>query len=114
MEQLNPKARCSECRKAGRSVRATFHLQGQRLGTDGQQRPYRGYLCVRHDRSIRKQGGQWAARLSVDPDRLARKHTAFTSLAQLCRHRVPALRLLADAYDKHQADRGDPRRAERC
>jgi len=128
VDKLNPKAKCSECRKAGRSVRATFHLQGQRVVADGQQRPYRGYLCVNHDRAIRAQGGQWAARLTVDTDRLARKYTAFTSLAQLCKHRVPSLRtetapsandrlelrLLADAYDEHQAKRGDPRRVERC
>jgi len=127
MDKLNPKAKCSECRKKGKTARAVFYLQGRRTDKGARARPYRGYLCARHDRMIRDKGGEWAARLTVDPDRLARKYTAFTSLAALCQRRVPRLRtesaasdqdrlelrLLADAYDRYQQQRGDPRRVER-
>ena len=78
-----------------------------------------------------------AARPVPTPDDLARRWTSSTSVADLAGRAGdgyrPSLRsrtgfgrgrpnrraryeltVLADAYDRHQADRGDPRRAYRC
>lgn len=127
MDKLSPRSTCRECRKAQSRVRAAFYVEGHKVGADRRVRPYRGYVCAGHLQAMRAEGGEFALHLTVDVDRLARKYTACNSLEQLCERRTPTLctdsapthndrlelRLLADAYDRRQAKRGDERRVQR-
>jgi len=72
-------------------------------------------------------GAEFTRVLHINPDALARRHTAFSNLDELCEKHLPTLRIrsapdeidrlelriLADAYDARQKENDDPRRAMR-